>query len=554
MDFSKGLPVGVHEVSRPSANYHRSIWGDYFLDCVSDSTIINPLERKQVQDLREEVRKMLMAVHDTSSEKVELIDKIQRLGVSYHFEEEIEASLQRMYEAYRECNMYGDDLYLVAIGFRLLRQQGHFVSCDVFKKFKDNEGNFDKALTSNVPAMLSLYEAAHMRVHGEDILEEALVFISNHLKSMIPILSDSFRVQVLHALNQPIHMSLTRVEARRFLSTYQSYDTKNELLLEFAKLDFNLLQKVHRKELSSITRWWKDLDIVTKCPFARDRLVESYFWALGVYFEPKFVIARRMLAKVIALATIIDDIYDAYGSYDEHMCFTEALERWDVSAIDGLPPYMKSCYLAILGVYAEMEEELAKRGESYRVDYAKNEMKKLTRAYFEEAKWSHSASYIPTFEEYMKVALDSSGYMMAATTSLVGIGDNLINKNVMDWVTHEPLIVQASTVIARLMDDMAGHEFEQERGHEPSAVECYMKQHGTSKEEVLLELQKLVSNAWKEVNRQCLYPREVPMLILMRVLNLARVIELLYKDGDAFTHSTTKLKNIITSILVDPVP
>lgn len=103
--------------------------------------------------------------------------------------------------------------------------------------------------------MLSLYEAAHMRVHGEDILEEALVFISNHLKSMIPILSDSFRVQVLHALNQPIHMSLTRVEARRFLSTYQSYDTKNELLLEFAKLDFNLLQKVHRKELSSITRY-----------------------------------------------------------------------------------------------------------------------------------------------------------------------------------------------------------------------------------------------------------------------------------------------------------
>nr|XP_016471524.1 PREDICTED: germacrene-D synthase-like [Nicotiana tabacum] len=81
-----------------------------------------------------------------------------------------------------------------------------------------------------------------------------------------------------------------------------------------------------------------------------------------------------MLAKVIALATIIDDIYDAYGSYDEHMCFTEALERWDVSAIDELPPYMKSCYLAILGVYAEMEEELAKRGESYRVDYAKNEV------------------------------------------------------------------------------------------------------------------------------------------------------------------------------------
>jgi len=70
------------------------------------------------------------------------------------------------------------------------------------------------------------------------------------------------------------------------------------------------------------------LDIVTKCPFARDRLVESYFWALGVYFEPKFAIARRMLAKVIGLATIIDDIYDVYGTYDELMCFTEAIERF----------------------------------------------------------------------------------------------------------------------------------------------------------------------------------------------------------------------------------
>ncbi|MCD7473630.1 hypothetical protein HAX54_015688 [Datura stramonium] len=72
-----------------------------------------------------------MAVHNTSSEKLELIDKIQRLGVSYHFEAEIEASLQVIYEAYNECNnIYGDDLYTVALGFRLLRQQGHFVSCE----------------------------------------------------------------------------------------------------------------------------------------------------------------------------------------------------------------------------------------------------------------------------------------------------------------------------------------------------------------------------------------------------------------------------------------
>ncbi|KAL3379906.1 hypothetical protein AABB24_000521 [Solanum stoloniferum] len=181
-------------------------------------------------------------------------------------------------------------------------------------------------------------------------------------------------------------------------------------------------------------------------------------------------------------------------------------------------------------------------------------MKKLIRAYFDEAKWYHSDYSVPTFEEYIKVSLVSSGYMMVATISLVGIEDNLMNKYIMDWVTKEPLVVKASTVIARLMDDIAGHEFEQEKGHEPSTVECLMTQNGTSKEEVILELQKLVNDAWEDVNKQCLSPTDVLVLILVRVLNLVRVIDLLYKDGDVFTHSTTHFKDIITSILVDPIP
>ncbi|KAL3379905.1 hypothetical protein AABB24_000521 [Solanum stoloniferum] len=199
---------------------------------------------------------MLIAFPNTSLEKLELIDKIQRSEVSYHFEEEIEASLQMIYEAYYECNnIFGDDnLYVVALGFRLLRQQGYFVSSDVFKKFKDSEGNFEKALTTHVPAMLSFYEATHLRVHGEDILEQALVFTSSHLKSMMPSLSDFFREQVMLALNQPICMSLPRVDARRIISIYQKYDTRDKVVLKFAKLDFNLLQKVHTKELSHITR------------------------------------------------------------------------------------------------------------------------------------------------------------------------------------------------------------------------------------------------------------------------------------------------------------
>ena len=76
-------------------------------------------------------------------------------------------------------------------------------------------------------------------------------------------------------------------------------------------------------------RWWKELDFATKLPFARDRLVEGYFWILGVYFEPQYVRARRILTKTISMTSIIDDIYDAYGTFEELELFTEAIERFD---------------------------------------------------------------------------------------------------------------------------------------------------------------------------------------------------------------------------------
>lgn len=56
--------------------------------------------------------------------------------------------------------------------------------------------------------------------------------------------------------------------------------------------------------------------------------MECYFWILGLCFEPEFVLARRLLTKVIALTSIIDDIYDVYGTLEELELFTEAIERY----------------------------------------------------------------------------------------------------------------------------------------------------------------------------------------------------------------------------------
>lgn len=85
--------------------------------------------------------------------------------------------------------------------------------------------------------------------------------------------------------------------------------------------------------LKTIFRWWKDLNVAEKLPFARDRMVECYFWILGVYFEPRHFLARRILTKVISLTSVIDDIYDVYGTTEELILFTDAIQRFNTVLI-----------------------------------------------------------------------------------------------------------------------------------------------------------------------------------------------------------------------------
>ncbi|KAL0294528.1 UNVERIFIED_CONTAM: Beta-caryophyllene synthase [Sesamum radiatum] len=295
-------------------------------------------------------------------------------------------------------------------------------------------------------------------------------------------MNSSLLTQVKEALKIPILKSSSRVGAKKFISIYQQDESHSEILLNFAKLDFNIIQKIHQKELNDITRWWKNLDFANRLPFARDRMVECYFWSVEVYFEPHYHIARRMLTKIINMTSILDDIYDVYGTLDDLQLFTDLIQRWDVNNLEQLPSYMRICYEALSDVYIEMENELEKIDESYRVQYAKEEMKKMVRAYLEEAKWCYNKD-MPTMEEYMKVAIVTSTYMMLLTTSLVGM-EKLVTRKDFDWITSEPLLVLASSIIGRLANDLAGHGFEKKS----TAVECCMNENGASKEEAFAKL------------------------------------------------------------------
>ena len=78
---------------------------------------------------------MLIHPPETLMAKMHLIDSIQRLGVSYHFELEIDDLLQKIHDSYVEngrITVEEDDLRTLALMFRLLRQHGYRISPGIY--------------------------------------------------------------------------------------------------------------------------------------------------------------------------------------------------------------------------------------------------------------------------------------------------------------------------------------------------------------------------------------------------------------------------------------
>nr|GMD23007.1 terpene synthase 10-like [Ipomoea batatas] len=298
-------------------------------------------------ELKERVKNMLNNEGMGEVEKMEMIDELQRLGCSYHFEEEIMAALMDIYmKKKKSSNNKG--LYATALEFRVLRQNGFNISQDVFDGFMDGKrSGFNANLCEDTKGLLNLYESSFLSMEGETTLELARDFSAKHLK---------------HALKLPLHWRMPRLEARGFIDSYDKGKTTSDaILLELAKLDFNIVQAVHLEDLRFVSRWWKNSYIAEKLTFVRDRVVENFFWGIGSNPNPKYVNYRRTVAKLNCFICTVDDIYDVYGTLDELQLFTDTIERWDdVTKVEHLPDYMRLCYFALNNFVNELAYDILK--------------------------------------------------------------------------------------------------------------------------------------------------------------------------------------------------
>nr|QWB49549.1 terpene synthase 18 [Aquilaria sinensis] len=253
-----------------------------------------------------------------------------RLGLKHNFQDDIISALNRILpHQYLSCeNDTVESLHFVALKFRLLRQHGFDVSTGLFENFMDENGKFKAKISEDVRGMLSLYEASQLGLEGEIVLDEAKASLAPHLTHALKLPAvQPLAERITHALEVPFHRRMRRLEQRWTIETYGAGSDSNQTLLQLAKLDFNSVQSVHQEELRYLTRWWIGLRLSDKLSFARDRLMESFFWSVGMVPEPEYGRSRKALTKVASFVTVLDDVFDVYGTLDELELFTLAVER-----------------------------------------------------------------------------------------------------------------------------------------------------------------------------------------------------------------------------------
>ncbi|KAF7098409.1 hypothetical protein CFC21_100154 [Triticum aestivum] len=500
MSATKGdVRTSSREVGKGYAvDYPPSVWGDYFiknptLPHTHEMSVEWMIERRD--KLVIEAREMLLATCSPFAE-MKMIDALQRLGVSYHLEEEINMKLQKL--LFREFDT--DCFHEISLQFRLLRQGRCYMSCDVFKSFVNSQGCLKASIQSDPQALLAPYEATFLRTPNESFLHEAQEQTTSLLRSIVDHLEKPLGDEVRHVLKTPSFRRMKRLEARLYIPLYQENKECSGMLLELAKLDFYLLQRIHRQEVKEICEWYYGLDSPKKLFYARHRQVETYMWNM-------------------------EDLGQLKECYQDFARF-------------------------IFGTMIEIENALPIETASRDIKLLRDLTNEACKSYLTEAAWKDS-QYIPTLEEHLKVTGVSTCYKAMIGLAFVTIEENL-PEEILLWMSKYPQIIKDTCCICRLMDDIVCPS-EVEEHNVATTVACYMKEYGATKEVATEALCKIVDDAWIDMNKEYLTLTLIPSSLLMIVINHARVMETMYKKEDGYKN-TSILKEEISMLLEKPIP
>ncbi|CAA2967497.1 Alpha-farnesene synthase [Olea europaea subsp. europaea] len=531
----------IESVERRTANYKPNIWNYSHLQ-----TLTNKYDeeeyRRQVETLKREVSCIFGQMNDPVA-KLELIDCISKLALSHYFEKDISENLNNMVNMNNFVSCVKENLYHTALCFRILRQYGYEISQDVFLCFTDDVGEFKTSAHLDAKPILQLLEASYLGMESECLLDTAHVFAMENLRANHEIFSPVC----------PLQLSVEWFNVKKHIHVLEKENKTRSMLLQLGKLNFNMAQAQQQKDLKEIVRWWRNFGLSETLIFTRDRVVESFLWAVGVVSEPEHGSLRKWLTKVIMFILIIDDIYDIYGSMEELECFTHVVNRWNHTEIQQLPEAIRRCFFALYDITNDMDLQIQQeKGWNSVLPYLKKGWADFCQALHVEAKWYHTG-YTPRLWEYLDNGWISSSGPLLSLVVLFGVGQDITET--IDILENNQEIIYYSSLIIRLCNDQGTSTAELERGDAPSSILCYMREANVTEQEARDHIRNIISNLWKKINGLCINGSPNLLQTLVKyIINIARVANFIYQNGDGFSVQDGDTRDQVLSCLIEHFP
>ncbi|XP_059635113.1 (E,E)-geranyllinalool synthase-like [Cornus florida] len=492
--------------------------------------------------------------------KLCMINQIQRLGLSEHFNEEIEDTLSEVYRMYKkqESPTTKDKLapakiYKDALAVRLLRMQGYNVTPWTFCWFllhEDFVAHIEENFQVFTSAMYNVYRATDLMFSGEYELEEARSFSRKLLEKSMSTLGNindnlfmlpNFQNLIEHELAVPWIARLNHLDHRKWIefnnvhslcigkvSFYRLSCLQNDKLMQLDVENYEFRQSIYRKELEELKRWSKEWGL-SEMGFGREKTTYCYFAIAASSSVPHNSPVQMVVAKSAILITVADDLY---------------IYRWDGKGLSG---HGKIIFHALDNFMRDIAaKQLHPQGSDITNDL-QDIWGETFVSWLTETTWSKSG-YIPSIDEYLETSMISIATHTIVLFASCFMSLSLPHK-LLKPTQYEP-VTKLLMVIARLLNDIQSYQKEQEDGKMNLVLLDLEENPRADIESSITNVREILEEKKKELLEHVLMDgfNDLPKPCKHLHLSCLKVFQMFFNSNNRFDSKTELLQDIMKSI------